>query len=153
MVPLGREALEPLLAHRVVMLSLGMACGLALLVTGSSWRSKGALRASPWLVVAACGLAGAAVAGTWSLEAAVAGVLAGIGASAHSWVGHLTPLSVYFFGPVRALLINRVVWLRLVLTWLWFRCEAWRSRPGCLPAGSSIAILRGTAIPNDTTRR
>ncbi len=70
LVPLAREALGLLVSHRAVMLVLGMAAGLALLVTRSGRRPGDALRASPWLVVAACGLAGVAVPGTWSLEAA-----------------------------------------------------------------------------------
>ncbi len=66
--------------------------------------SAGALRAGSEVAGVLFGL------GLW-----VAGVLAGIEASAHAWIGHLTPLSVYFFGPVQALLVNRVIWLLLAL--------------------------------------
>ncbi len=66
--------------------------------------SAGALRAGSEVAGVLCGL------GLW-----VAGVLSGLGTSEHEWVGRLTPLSVYFFGPVRALVVNRVVWFLLAL--------------------------------------
>lgn len=90
-----------------------LASGLIDLVVFAAWGAAWAHR----LGSEAAGVLGGLV--LWFL-----GVLLGIGLAGPTWLGGLTPLSVYFFGPVPRLVINRAGWSAVAAVLLWWQ---WRT--------------------------